>query len=220
MKSTLLFLIALPFFGLAQNTETDSLSFGKDIVVESNSIIFGEMYVGVGGSNNLTTAIGVNLNFQFNKDDLLTARFSSAYGAKTSYLLLFPYSLLLLRRSETVLEYGVLYGKRYVFKSSSFSFSGGIAYYNRDFYQKREGGYTFEHENYFGFPFELNYKLFKGRKKRFRAYYGLIPVGKEKVAFGRSIGFKLYGDISRNSHFGFGITYGFGTHKDYSRENP
>jgi len=60
----------------------------------------------------------------------------------------------------------------------------------------------------------VNVKWFKKEKKRFRAYYGLIPIGKP-TSFGRSFGFKLYGNIGKLSYVGIGINYGFGWHKRY-----
>jgi hypothetical protein len=62
-------------------------------------------------------------------------------------------------------------------------------------------------------PIELNFKWFKSKKKRYRIY-GIIPVG-EPTSFGRNFGFKLVGNISKNSFVGLGIVYGFGIHKKY-----
>ena len=58
-------------------------------------------------------------------------------------------------------------------------------------------------------------KWFKAEKSRFRAYYGLIPIGKRKISFGRSVGFKLTANIAKNNYVGLTFTYGFGWHKKY-----
>jgi hypothetical protein len=215
MKTVAFLGFFLPMFSLAQNPEAvDLLSIRNDL---PNPIIFGEGYVGLLGSElGGGVSVGGNLNWQFHKRDLLTARAAYFGGFSQNYVMLSPFTPFpIIKDRERVREYGVLYGKRYVFKGSSFSFSGGIAYYDRDFYKEQLNGYTFEMENYFGFPFEFNYKIFKTKKQRFRAYYGIVPIGKRKVAFGRSIGLKLYGNFSRNTHIGLGLTYGFGTHKEY-----
>lgn len=70
-------------------------------------------------------------------------------------------------------------------------------------------------ENSIGFPFEVNIKWFKNVKRRYRAYYWLIPLGHKKVAFGRSFGFKLVGNISKTNYFGLAFNFGLGTHKKY-----
>lgn len=219
MRNILLFLLFLPFATLAQSSyEENTIEESKDSIVEPNPIIFGEGYFGIlGGEFEGGFSVGGTLNWQFHQKDLLTLRASYFGGFKLDYVMVSPMTPFpIIRDREKIREYGVLYGKRYVFKGGSFSFSGGIAYYDRDYYKKHTNGYTFEKENYFGFPFELNYKIFKAKKQRFRAYYGIVPIGKKKVAFGRSIGFKFYGDFSRNTHLGFGLTYGFGTHKEYT----
>ena len=92
----------------------------------------------------------------------------------------------------------------------SVSISTGISYVETNYYQETEDYYEKVHEDYFGVPFEVNIKWFKSKKSRFRAYYGLIPIGKKKVAFGRSVGFKMIGNVGQNNYVGLAFTYGFG----------
>lgn len=115
---------------------------------------------------------------------------------------------------EVQYEYGFLYGKRWTYGNYSLSGSVGISHFNRFYYENIQDEEKL-HETYFGVPFEFNLKFFKARKQRFRAYYGLIPIGKKKVSFGRSVGFKLTGNIAKHSNLGIGINYGFGWHKKY-----
>lgn len=69
---------------------------------------------------------------------------------------------------------------------------------------------------HFELPSEANIKLFKSRKKRFRILYGVVPMGEPtSFSFGRSIEFKLFGNISKTpSHKG--ISLGFGNHRVYN----
>jgi len=207
----LLLLFFYPLVVFSQSEINDSLKVEK-----SNPIIFGEHFFGFSSSESfIGFSIGGNLNYQFNKSDLLTLRATYFASFKINSILNNSDSELSINSTEQIREYGLLYGKRYVFEGSSLSFSGGIAYFDRDYYTKSNRILTLTKQDYFGFPFEINYKIFKSEKKRFGAIYGLVPIGRKKVAFGRSIGFKFIGNISKNSYFGLGISYGFGTHKVY-----
>ncbi len=55
--------------------------------------------------------------------------------------------------------------------------------------------------------------MFKGKKRQYRLYK-IIPVGR-KTSFGRNVGFKIIGNISKNSFIGVGINCGLGIHKKY-----
>lgn len=209
-----MFLFCLNIYG-QENVVNDS-------VQKENPIVFCELYFGIGGGNNSNdsnkslTIFGANVNYQFNKRDLITARFSGLLGVNENYYLLgpivpFPFSV----RSEEQQEYALLYGKRWVNNGFSFSASAGISYIDREYYQKVDDFYEKANQSYFGFPIELNVKWFKAEKKVFRAYYGIIPIGKRKVSFGRSVGFKLIGNFAKNNYLGVAFTYGLGWHKKY-----
>lgn len=219
----LLLIVIFPLIGFSQSEITDSLSIEK-----SNPIIFGEMLTGVGSTNNIGGYIGGSLNYQHQKH-LFTFRYlwfgcveyTKVRGGNISHLLIFPAYI----NVEKINDYSVLYGNRYVKGSTSFSWSAGLGIVNsqeRNYLEDLNKYSEWESNTNIGIPLELGVKWFKSEKKRFRAYYGIIPIGKKKVAFGRSFGFKFVGNISKNSYFGLGISYGFGTHKDYSTvgENP
>ena|SRR5690554_1407136 len=186
MRNILLFLLFLPFATLAQSSyEENTIEESKDSIVKPNPIIFGEGYFGIlGGEFEGGFSVGGTLNWQFHQKDLLTLRASYFGGFKLDYVMVSPMTPFpIIRDREKIREYGVLYGKRYVFKGGSFSFSGGIAYYDRDYYKKHTNGYTFEKENYFGFPFELNYKIFKSKKKTVQSLLWNCSDREEKSCF-------------------------------------
>lgn len=207
----LIIILFLCFNAFGQNDST------IDSIQKTNPVIFSEGYFGGAGSNNGGLwLLGYNLNYQFNDKDLMTARFSGLLGTYDNYLLASPLLILpFSTRKETQAEFALLYGKRWVYDNFSFSVSTGISHVDRDYYKKVDNYYENISENYFGVPIELNIKWFKSEKKRFRAYYGLIPIGKRKVSFGRSVGFKLTGNLAKNSYIGLALTYGFGWHKKY-----
>lgn len=197
-------------------------SFGQDSIVskisnKSNPILFSEFYFGGAGSDNGGLwLLGYNLNYQFNDKDFLTARFSGLLGIYDNYTLLAPTLILPFSdRKETQQEYALLYGKRWVKENVSFSISSGVSHTDRVYYKKVDEYYEKLNQDYFGIPIELNVKWFKAEKSRFRAYYGLIPIGSRRVSFGRSIGFKITGNFAKNDYLGLAVTYGFGWHKNY-----
>ncbi len=209
MKKLLpLFLLTFPVFA---QVESDTIS-------KTNPIIFTEGFAGIAGSDNGALWFsGVNLNYQFNRNDLVTAKFSFNQGLETRWVSVGPFvGFPLLEERETQFEYGVLYGKRWINKGFSYGVSAGVSYVDREYFDLNdENVYQLYQDNYFGVAYELNIKWFKKEKKRFRAFYGIIPVTQRKVAFGRSVGFKLVGNFSRNNYIGLGFSYGFGWHKKY-----
>lgn len=212
MKYKALFIVF--FFGIylfAQNVTVD------EIGSKTNPVLFSEAYFGGAGSaKGGLWLLGYNINYELPNNNLLTARYAVLLGVYENYvlvnpLLILPFSV----RKETQQELALLYGKRWTNTNFSYSFSAGISYTNRNYYDKVLDSYQEFKQDYFGFPFECNIKWFKPQKKIFRAYYGLIPIGKRKVSFGRSVGFKLIGNVTKNNYIGLSITYGFGWHKKY-----
>ena len=186
-----------------------------DSIEKTNPIIFVESYGGIGGGSTFNFFGGLGLNYQFGKTDLITFRTAAIIGTSREYAALSPTLILpFLVQREVQYEYGFLYGKRWTYGNYSLSGSAGISHFNRFYYENIQDEEKLR-ETYFGVPFEFNLKFFKARKQRFRAYYGLIPIGKKKVSFGRSVGFKLTGNIAKHSNLGIGINYGFGWHKKY-----
>ena len=113
---------------------------------------------------------------------------------------------------STAEEFSILYGYRKINNGHSLSFSGGLS-------RNKFTAYAFNANNkdlrdyYIGFPLEMNIHWFKKEKRRIYIY-GLIPVGKP-TGLGSSFGFKIYGNISRNSFIGLGINSSFGYLKKY-----
>ena len=109
-------------------------------------------------------------------------------------------------------EIAILYGKRIIRDFVSYSFSAGLSNNNFQSKYRDENNQIYKYNKvHYGFSYEINIKWFNSKKERYRIYM-LVPVGKP-TSFGRSIGFKLLGNISNHSYLGFAVTYGFGYHK-------
>jgi hypothetical protein len=216
ITKTLFFLLL--FLGNSLRAQ-DSLKVSQDslkINVKPNPVFFYEGYVGFAGANTAGWTAGVTVNYQFFRTDLLTARVGAFLGYDTEVAMLGPIiGVPVYRRTERIVDYGLLYGKRWVRGGVSFSISAGVSAVHYEYLEKIDFDYHQREKNFIGTPFELNLKFFKKQKRRFRIYYGIIPVTKKKVSFGRSIGLKLVGNISKSSYTGFAISYGFGCHKKY-----
>ena len=183
------------------------------IPTETNPIIYAELFTGLAGGKGIGFIFGGELNYQDN-NDLFTLKYGyqsfANFGAASFGFIGFPTIKPTLKNHEIA----ILYGQRFIKNGHSWSFSGGISTNYSNVNQIDNDMPTIESRQYFGFPFEVNIKWFKNTKKRFRAYYGIIPIGKP-TAFGRSVGFKLYANIGKYSYAGIGINYGFGWHKKY-----
>lgn len=191
-----------------------------DSISKSNPIIFPEIYFGIGSlENNYGWIVGGNLNYQFYKTDLITARVNFNSGPKASNTLLLSSGLYPLSEygeiQEEQIEGALLYGKRWINRGVSFSISGGVSYVYRQYPKEQSNYFIKDTQEFIGFPIELNVKFFKKEKRPFRAYYGIIPTGKRKVSFGRAVGFKIIGNFGKSDYLAFGMTYGLGWHKKY-----
>lgn len=205
---TVVFSILLFVTSAYSQQEKDSLNVGKD-----NPIVFAEVIMGIAGGSASGPTVGMTANYQEAKS-LYTFRYIYQYELKSAYAAFsfvgFPFFI----NKRHVNEFSLLYGRRTIKDGRSYSFSGGISF-NSVIYNKSQNNAAYLDDTTFvGFPFEVNIKWFKKEKKRFRAYYGLIPIGKP-TSFGRSLGFKLYGNFGKLSYVGIGINYGFGWHKRY-----
>jgi hypothetical protein len=179
---------------------------------KANPIIFVEFFGGYSGGSSQGWTGGYNLNFEKNKN-LFSVRFLGLANLKSDYIQTSPFTILpFFKTEETINEIAVLYGKRFIYDNKSLSFSVGIASLKREYLVDDESEF-YNRDNYAGFPFEFNLKWFHANKERYRIY-GLIPVGKP-ISFGRSIGFKIVGNISKTNFIGLGISYGIGFHKVY-----
>lgn len=177
---------------------------------KSNPILFAEYYFGPAFGDSGGFSNGASLNYQ-TRENLFTLRYTNNVQLEGKFLFfLFPAFEVV----EQTDEFGVLYGRRKIYGNHSFSYSAGIAYVkHKEFINLENDVRNFEVQDGVGVPFEMNIKWFNAEKKRYRIYC-IVPVGKP-TAFSRSIGFKLYGNISKNSFIGLGINYGFGWHKNY-----
>lgn len=195
-KITLFFVLFLNIICNAQET--------------TKPIVFAEMIIGYSNGSSKGLTGGANLNYQI-KNNLLTYRFIEVSETRSEGNVLgFP----ILVNVEVVKENALLVGKRIIDGNTSYSYSAGIAYVNRKFLiDSSTDVLKYDSTQSIGFPFELNIKWFNSKKERYRIYE-LIPVGKP-TGFANSIGFKLYGDISKTSFFGLGLTVGLGWHKNY-----
>ncbi|WP_452219697.1 hypothetical protein [Lacinutrix salivirga] len=181
--------------------------------IEDNPILFTEILVGYAGGNTSGFSLGGELNYQQN-NNLYSIRYINQTALDYEVALIGFVAIPFLESNLKVNEVSILLGKRYIKDGHSFSFSGGLSANNVLFKERINGVEVKKNKQFIGFPLEVNIKWFKKKKKRFRAYYGLIPVGKPS-SFGRSFGFKLYGNVGKLSYVGLGINYGFGWHKKY-----
>ncbi|MEM6517016.1 MAG: hypothetical protein AAF688_12595 [Bacteroidota bacterium] len=183
--------------------------------VSSNPIIYGDFLIAGANVGNEVNGVtfGLTINYQSNKD---LFSFRTTYIAEKNddvglgAILLVP----LLIGGDSFNEFGLLYGKRFIFDESSFSVSAGISTNLMKFSSTVDGMVTKLRESYIAFPFELNFRLFKATKKRFSLLYGLIPIG-EPTGFGGSFGIKFFGSLGTFNYVGIGLNFGFGFHKKY-----
>lgn len=172
---------------------------------KDNPVIFIEEFIGgaLGDAGGL--GIGFEINYQANRN-LFTARYIGTVKLGVDIidpLILLPF----LNARSSMEEFALLYGKRFIEGGQAFSFSLGASYSRYEQYDYEKS------DDYFSVPFEANIKWFKSERKRFKIY-GLIPVG-PSTGFGGSIGFKLFGNFSKHSYAGLGLTVGLGFHKVY-----
>ena len=190
---------------------------------KSNPIIYLDISLtgvssGKGGGNNFSTT------FNYQKGiNLFTYKYtviSEIKGNNRYFLLFLPFSSFsaLEPNKAFSIENSLLYGKRFIKKDFSYSFSLGVSlnrYYKvieieSAFFNSFESTYL---NNAIGVPFEFQIHWIKP-KKRIRKFLELFPYGKP-TGFGGAIGIKLFGNVSQKSYIGFGLTYGFGYYKKY-----
>ena len=206
--STRYILFILILFSYNLGFSQDSLSSKTK---KSNSIVYGEFFFGpstIKGED--TFSWGLGLSYQYKKN-IFTLRHTENLPA------LFVFNNVSEREKDTELAF--LYGLRKIDQWASYNVSFGLSinkYTRIDEAQPYDLETTY---NYVGLPYDISFKFFKAKKRRywliFPAYLPIIfPVGKP-IAFGRSLGFKFFGNLSERSYFGFGVSYGFGWHRKY-----
>lgn len=173
---------------------------------DKNPILYAEFYFGgaLGYINGII--LGGELNSQLNKT-LFTLRYSGVVDVERQYFLGIPF----LAETGSIDEFSLLLGQRYIQEGYSTSFSLGPSYNITEIYNAETG--NMDRTDSFGLSLEANIKLFKNEKEKYRILY-IIPVG-EPTGFGRSIGLKLSGNISKTSYLGLSIISGLGWHKIY-----
>lgn len=189
--------------------------FGQENIdryTKTNHIFYGEAALGFGSIYNSDESAGaLNVSFGFNyqhEKSLYTIRYNHLADLTIGFVFIFPVEI----RSVRINEFAALYGRRWLFDGSSISLSGGLSL--NHYKSNIAGRQVFENIHEIGLPLEFNIRFFKKKKRRYRAYYGLIPVGKP-TAFGRGVGLKLSGNIAKRGFISFGLTYSLGTHKYY-----
>lgn len=200
-KKLLLILFFLSLFPTEAQNES---------VSETNPIIFAEINVGI--SRLFNDGLAGNLSFSANyqsKMNLFTFRFAQTAILQANSV----DDIFSIDPKVQNDEYAFLYGRRWIEEGQSMSVSLGLSYNtfkdDFNFSTNRHASIT----NHFGIPFEANIRWFKSEKRRYRLLE-VFPVG-PPTGFGRSIGFKLFGNISKQSYIGIGLVYGLGYHRYY-----
>lgn len=175
-----------------------------------NHIYFGEISIGYASGDLSGISGGLSLNYQ-RKNNLFTFRIlETTRIEKVDFFFgVLPYNI----DSKTLREYSFLFGKRTIKNDFGYHFSGGISYVN---FKEIKNDIQLSNVDYIGLPLEIGINWFNRQKERYRAYFGLIPVGKP-TSFGRSVGFKLYATIAKKSVVGLGLTIGLGNYKNYGK---
>jgi hypothetical protein len=200
MERTLLSIfLALVFSNSILGQETSNLEKEE----KTNPIIYIEGFGGPAVVKNIGIAGGAELNYQTGKS-LFTFRFINAVGyarVEGDYIIMRKHY-----KGEDFKEYALLYGRRWLSSNHSYSVSVGISCNNLEIATRDlEDNRFVSYENFYGVPFEANYKWFYSKKKPILLYYILIP----------SVGVKFYGNIGKYTFFGAGVTFGFGLNKKY-----
>jgi hypothetical protein len=176
---------------------------------KTNPIVYAEMIIGYSNGSSKGVTSGGTLNYQ-RKNNLFSYRYLELSKIRHEETQFLPNYI----QIESVKEHALLFGKRIIEDNLSYSYSAGIAYVDREFLiDDTNGVLKYNNTQSIGFPFELNIKWFNAKKESFRIYE-MIPVGKP-TSFANSIGFKFYGNVSKTSFVGLGITFGLGWHKNY-----
>jgi len=183
-------------------------------VKSGNPIVFAEAIFGgsKGKAGGLTG--GGELNYQIRRS-LISVRLIGSIKLSSRTIMLSPVTPIpIIESKSNSEEFSALYGLRFVNKGRALSLSLGLSHNSFTQWHRDTNNQRFKSESvYLGVPFEFNINWFKPQKKRFRIY-GLIPIG-QPTALGGSLGFKVFGNISRNSYAGIGVRYGLGYHRKY-----
>ncbi|WP_264535152.1 hypothetical protein [Flavobacterium sp. N1736] len=196
-------------FVLALSNSISGQQTDGELHKKPNPIIYAELFGGFSQMNHFGFSSGAELNYQYKKS-LFSLRYANATGYISNDINpFFPVPSYYI--SEDNSEYALLYGRRWMSDRRSVSISAGISCNNLDSRRRfvdeeaETYGYNQNYETFYGVPFEVNYKWFYKKKRSKLIYNALIP----------SIGAKLFGNISKNSYIGVGLSIGFGFSKEY-----
>lgn len=208
-KITLVFFLLFYCLNLHSQDSNTLSETSNPIIYISTSLGTSIGNKGYGGGFLFTTSV----NYQMSKNLFLyrfshNAEFNKNPGIAA--LLIVPIFL----GDNIMNEHALMYGRRFVFNNSSVSTSVGFGLSNRNYTEFYDNNSKFITESYVSIPFEINFRLFQSRKKKFRILYGLIPVTRP-TGFARSFGLKLYGSLGKFNYFGVGLNFGLGWHKKY-----
>lgn len=173
-------------------------------VKKSNPIIYAEMFGGFSAIKDFGVAGGLEMNYQYKKS-LFSFRFTDITGYRKEEIIpIFPVPIY--SKTENIQEYAVLYGVRWVKSSHSYSLSTGVSYNNLELeIRDSEGNRYFNYKNFYGVPFEANFKWFYPKRRDKIIFNALIP----------SVGLKIFGNIAQQSFVGAAVSVGFGFSKQY-----
>lgn len=192
-KLLIIFILMLSNSIYAQETNENQVK------EKSNPIIYGEFFGGFVGMKHFGFAGGGELNYQYKKS-LFTLR----YSHETGYVK--KDSVFAFKNVEDNDEYAVLYGRRWLRNSHSFSISAGISSNNLKLAHKdSDDTYYYQYKRFYGVPFEANFKWFKPKRKSNLILNAITP----------SVGLKVFGSISKNTFVGVGLILGLGLNKEY-----
>ncbi len=177
-----------------------------------NPIIFTDALIGHSYGKSGGLSGGLSLNYQISRS-LFTFRILGTVKLESSFASPFLPIPVFMQKSSME-EYALIYGWRFIDANRAFSFSLGPSYNVFSESKSDVNNQQFKSlSRYAGASFEANIKWFKKEKRRFRIY-GLFPIGKP-TGFGSSAGFKIFGNISKETYAGMGIIFGYGFHKVY-----
>lgn len=189
-----------------------SLSAAGQFISKNNPVIFADMMIGHSWGKTGGLTGGVAMHYQTGKS-LISFRYLGTLKMRVTILSpFFPFPLP--DQKSGMEEFALMYGWRFIRQNKGYSFSLGPSLNKFSQYYKDANNLQFkEISRYSGASFEANFKWFKKERKVYRLY-DLIPIG-NPTGFGRSFGFKISGNIAKESYAGLGIAYGLGFHKNY-----
>jgi hypothetical protein len=197
IKNLLSIFLVLLFLNSIQAQQTDDTESKE----KSNPIIYAEAFGGFAVVQNIGLAGGGELNYQTGKN-LFSFRYTNAVGYTRKENYIVP----TYDKVADNNEFALMYGRRWLKESRSYSISAGLNYNSFEFINRDSDNNRYSNYKYFyGMPFEANYKWYYSKRRSNLIFNMMIP----------SVGIKLFGSIARNTFVGVGLTLGLGLPKEY-----